>query len=115
VTLGQYDIVVVTEFPDDETAAAVALQTDLGNVRTTTMQAFDAEQVGAIIQRPASDHCRQTLTLGARSLAGTTRMARTARRRESSAAWSDAARVGPGRCSRTAATRLSLTSRHKLL
>jgi uncharacterized protein with GYD domain len=51
-TLGQYDIVVVTDFPDDETAAAVALQTAaLGNVRTTTMKAFDAEQVSAIIQR----------------------------------------------------------------
>ena len=51
-TLGQYDIVVVMDFPDDETAAAVALQTAaLGNVRTTTLKAFDAEQVSAIIQR----------------------------------------------------------------
>ena len=51
MTLGQYDLVVVTELPDDETAAAVALQTDLGNVRTTTMRAIDAEQMSAIIQR----------------------------------------------------------------
>jgi uncharacterized protein with GYD domain len=51
-TLGQYDIVVVMDFPDDETAAAVALQTAaLGNVRTTTLKAFDAEQMTAIIQR----------------------------------------------------------------
>jgi uncharacterized protein with GYD domain len=51
-TLGQYDIVVIMDFPDDETAAAVALQTAaLGNVRTTTLKAFDAEQVSAIIQR----------------------------------------------------------------
>jgi uncharacterized protein with GYD domain len=51
-TLGQYDIVVIMDFPDDETATAVALQTAaLGNVRTTTLKAFDAEQVSAIIQR----------------------------------------------------------------
>jgi uncharacterized protein with GYD domain len=42
----------VTDFPDDETATAVALQTGaLGNIRTTTMMAFDAEQMNAIIQR----------------------------------------------------------------
>ena len=51
-TLGQYDVVAVTEFPDDETATAVALQTGaLGNIRTRTMKAFDAEQMNAIIQR----------------------------------------------------------------
>ena len=51
-TLGEYDIVAVTEFPDDATATAVALQTGaLGNIRTTTMKAFDAEQMSAIIQR----------------------------------------------------------------
>jgi uncharacterized protein with GYD domain len=51
-TLGEYDVVAVTEFPDDETATAVALQTGaLGNIRTTTMKAFDAEQMNAIIQR----------------------------------------------------------------
>jgi uncharacterized protein with GYD domain len=51
-TLGEYDVVVVTEFPDDETATAVALQTGaLGNIRTKTMKAFDAEQMSAIIQR----------------------------------------------------------------
>jgi uncharacterized protein with GYD domain len=51
-TLGQYDLLVVTDFPDDETATAVVLQTvAAGNVRTTTMKAFDAEQMRAIIQR----------------------------------------------------------------
>jgi uncharacterized protein with GYD domain len=51
-TLGPYDLVVVTDCPDDETAAAVLLQTvAAGNVRTTTMKAFDAEQMTAIIQR----------------------------------------------------------------
>ena len=51
-TLGSYDIVVVTDFPDDETGTAVALQTAaMGNVRTTTMRAFDAEQMRGIIER----------------------------------------------------------------
>jgi uncharacterized protein with GYD domain len=51
-TLGQYDLVLVTDFPDDETVTAVALQTSaLGNIRTTTMKAFDAEQMSGIIQR----------------------------------------------------------------
>ena len=51
-TLGEYDLVVVTDFPDDETATAVALQTGaLGSIRTKTMKAFDAEQMSAIIQR----------------------------------------------------------------
>jgi uncharacterized protein with GYD domain len=43
---------VVADFPDDETATAVLLQTGAGgNVRTKTMKAFDAEQMRAIIQR----------------------------------------------------------------
>jgi uncharacterized protein with GYD domain len=43
---------VVTDFPDDETATAVVLQTAAGgHVRTKTMKAFDAEQMSAIIQR----------------------------------------------------------------
>jgi uncharacterized protein with GYD domain len=51
-TLGEYDLVVVTDFPDDETATAVALQTAAaGNIRTKTMKAFDAEQMSGIIQR----------------------------------------------------------------
>jgi uncharacterized protein with GYD domain len=51
-TLGEYDLVSVAEFPDDETATAVLLQIGAGgNVRTTTMKAFDAEQMRAIIQR----------------------------------------------------------------
>jgi uncharacterized protein with GYD domain len=51
-TLGQYDLVVVSELPDDETATVVVLQTVAGgNVRTTTLKAFDAEQMRAIIER----------------------------------------------------------------
>jgi hypothetical protein len=51
-TLGEYDLVSVIDFPDDETATAVLLQVAAGgNVRTKTMKAFDAEQMSAIIRR----------------------------------------------------------------
>jgi len=51
-TLGEYDIVMVTEFPDDETAAAAVLAlSSLGNVRTKTLRAFtDGETAGIIAQ-----------------------------------------------------------------
>ena len=49
-TVGEYDIVIVTEFPDDETATAALLQVgSLGNVRTNTMLAFTADEMGGII------------------------------------------------------------------
>jgi uncharacterized protein with GYD domain len=51
-TVGEYDIVTVTEFPDDETATATLLRVgSLGNVRTTTMRAFAADEMGAIVSR----------------------------------------------------------------
>jgi uncharacterized protein with GYD domain len=51
-TVGEYDIVTVTEFPDDETATAVLLQVaSLGSVRTNTMRAFTADEMGGIIGR----------------------------------------------------------------
>lgn len=51
-TMGQYDMVAVTEFPDDETAVAfLAKVSSLGNVRSQTMRAFDADSVRGIIGR----------------------------------------------------------------
>ena len=51
-TVGEYDIVVVTEFPDDETATAALLRVgSLGNIRTNTMRAFSADEMGGIISR----------------------------------------------------------------
>lgn len=51
-TVGEYDLVLVTEFPDDETATAALLQLgSLGNVRTNTMRAFAADEMGSIISR----------------------------------------------------------------
>jgi uncharacterized protein with GYD domain len=50
--VGEYDIVTVTEFPDDETATAALLQVgSLGNVRTNTMRAFTASEMAGIISR----------------------------------------------------------------
>ncbi len=51
-TVGQYDIVTVVDFPDDETATAALLQVGaLGNIRTSTMRAFDSAQMDAVIRR----------------------------------------------------------------
>jgi len=51
-TVGEYDIVVVVDFPDDETGTAVLLQVgSLGNVRTHTMRAFGSDEMASIISR----------------------------------------------------------------
>ena len=48
-TLGQHDIVIVLEAPNDETAMKAVLAVDkLGNVRTTTMRAFTADEMEAV-------------------------------------------------------------------
>ena len=53
-TLGGYDLVVVTEAPDDEALTAFLLQLgSLGNVRTQTLRAFDADEMSRIIERTA--------------------------------------------------------------
>lgn len=51
-TLGPYDIVAVSEAPDDESATAFALTlSSQGNVRTTTMRAFGADEMKAIVAK----------------------------------------------------------------
>ena len=51
-TLGPYDIVAVSEAPDDESATAFALTLAAqGNVRTTTMRAFDDDEMRGIIAK----------------------------------------------------------------
>ena len=51
-TQGEYDLVAITEFPDDETATAFVLATaTLGNVRTQTLRAFGAEEMRRILQK----------------------------------------------------------------
>jgi uncharacterized protein with GYD domain len=50
-TVGEYDVAIV-DFPDDATGTAALLQVgSLGNVRTNTMRAFNAEEMGNIIRR----------------------------------------------------------------
>jgi uncharacterized protein with GYD domain len=49
-TFGKYDIVVIAELPTDEIAMSVSLTTSaLGNVRVTTLKAFDLNETKSII------------------------------------------------------------------
>ena len=51
-TVGPYDVVAIAEAPDDESATAFALEiASMGNVRTTTMRAYDREEMSGIIER----------------------------------------------------------------
>ncbi len=51
-TLGECDVVIVMEFPDDEAEAFAMLQlATLGNVRTKSMRAFTEEEAVAIMRR----------------------------------------------------------------
>lgn len=51
-TVGPYDIVTVADFPDDETGTAFVLALgSQGNVRTTTLRAYDADTVNSIISK----------------------------------------------------------------
>jgi uncharacterized protein with GYD domain len=51
-TQGPYDIVGVIDAPDDETVTAAMLRVGaLGNVRTTTMRAFTADEVARIVEK----------------------------------------------------------------
>jgi len=52
VTMGDYDIVAVTEGPDDEAAAAVALSIAAkGNAKTATMRAFTESEFAEILKK----------------------------------------------------------------
>jgi len=49
-TLGHYDLVVVLDAPDAASVTAVGLATaSLGNVRTETLTAFSADEIGRVI------------------------------------------------------------------
>jgi uncharacterized protein with GYD domain len=51
-TIGPYDMVLVVEVPDDEAAAAVAIEHGaIGTIRSTTLRAFDSQEFGRIVQR----------------------------------------------------------------
>jgi uncharacterized protein with GYD domain len=49
--LGAYDLMVIVEAPDDETATRFLLTIGMqGNIRTTTMRAFSEEEMERIVQ-----------------------------------------------------------------
>ena len=51
-TMGAFDGVLIIDAPDDETGAALLYRlTSQGAVRTQTLRAFDAEEMGAILER----------------------------------------------------------------
>ncbi|GAA2877744.1 uncharacterized protein with GYD domain [Aminobacter niigataensis] len=53
-TLGKYDVISITEAPDDLTATALSLSiSELGNVRAQTLKAFDAGEMRQIIAKMA--------------------------------------------------------------
>lgn len=50
LTMGSYDIVAITEFPDDATAATFVLRVGaLGNIKATTLKAFQEDAYRMII------------------------------------------------------------------
>jgi len=52
LTMGRYDMVVITEGPSDEEAASLILSTaSRGAIRTETMKAFTEDQYREIISR----------------------------------------------------------------
>ena len=53
-TVGPYDMVSIFEAPDDEALSAHLLEIgSLGNVRTTTLRAYNEEEMSGILQRLA--------------------------------------------------------------
>jgi uncharacterized protein with GYD domain len=51
-TVGPYDLVTILQAPDDESLAAMLLELGTGgNLRTTTLRAYDREEMSGIIQR----------------------------------------------------------------
>jgi uncharacterized protein with GYD domain len=51
-TLGNYDLVLIVEAPDDQTLTAMCVKlASLGNVRTTTLRAFSELEMEKILQK----------------------------------------------------------------
>jgi uncharacterized protein with GYD domain len=51
-TIGPYDIVAISEAPDDESATAFALTlASQGSVRTTTLRAFSGDEMRGVIAK----------------------------------------------------------------
>ena len=53
-TVGPYDMITIFEAPDEEALSAHLLEIgSLGNVRTTTLRAYNEEEMSGILQRLA--------------------------------------------------------------
>ena len=51
-TVGEYDMVCIADFPDDESGVAALLQVgSAGNIRSSTLRAFSADEMRGIIGR----------------------------------------------------------------
>jgi uncharacterized protein with GYD domain len=51
-TVGEYDLVCVADFPDEEAGVANLLQVSVqGNIRSRTLRAFNADEMSDIIRR----------------------------------------------------------------
>jgi uncharacterized protein with GYD domain len=51
-TLGAYDVALVVDAPDDQSIAALLFSIgSLGNVRTQSLKAFEADEVEGILKR----------------------------------------------------------------
>ena len=51
-TLGDYDVIAITDAPDEETATALALAlSSLGNVKAHTLRAFNAKEMSEILAK----------------------------------------------------------------
>ena len=51
-TLGAHDLVAILEAPDDESVSALLLElASAGNVRSTTLRAFDSGEMSSILGR----------------------------------------------------------------
>ena len=49
-TLGQYDVVLIADAPDEDSMTALGLSIgSLGNVQTQTLRAFKADEIGRIL------------------------------------------------------------------
>lgn len=48
-TIGKYDLVIVTEGPEEAAMATLFTTAALGNVRTQTLRAFDADEIKKVV------------------------------------------------------------------
>lgn len=52
ITMGDYDLVAISEWPNDEAASAVVLsQATQGNVKTKSMKAFTVDEFKEIVKK----------------------------------------------------------------